>query len=316
MGGVVRSDNANRVKTNELRMLLAMAQWGSMSKAAAHLNISQSAISKAIGALEATLGVQLFDRTPQGVEPTLYGRALLKSGVAVFDDLRQGIREIEFLADPTAGELRIGSTEPLVPGLVAVVLDRLSRRYPRITFHVTQADFDTLQYRELRGRNIDFVIGRVHRSVAEEDMEVDVLFHDQLYVTVGTNNRWLRRRGTKLAELINEPWTLPPYDSQIGSLMAEAFQSSGLPPPRLSVVCFSIQMHNALLATGRFLSMLSGSMLRFSGKHLSIKALPIELPIKPRPVGIITLKNRTVSPVAQLFIDCAREVAKPLARGN
>jgi DNA-binding transcriptional LysR family regulator len=306
--------DSSRVKTNDLRMLLAVAQWGSMSKAAAHLNISQSAVSKGIRTLEYVLGVQLFDRTPQGVEPTLYGRALLKSGVAVFDDLRQGLKEIEFLSDPTAGELRIGSTEPLVPGLVAVVLDRLSRRYPRITFHVTQADFDTLQYRELRGRKVDFIIGRVHQSVAEDDVEAEVLFHDQLFVAASMNSQWVHRRRVKLADLVDEPWTLPPYDSQIGSLMAEAFHGSGLSPPRISVVSFSIQMHNALLATGRFLSMLSGSMLRLSGRRLSIKALPIDLPIKSRPVGIITLKNRTISPVAKLFIDCAREFARPLAK--
>src|SRR3954463_1588382 len=235
---------SRRLKMGDLRMLLAVAQWGSMSKAAAHLNISQSAISKAIGALEDTLGVQLFDRTPQGVEPTLYGRALLKSGVAVFDDLRQGIKEIEFLADPTAGKLPSGTPEPLVPGVVAVVIDRLARRYPRITFHVTQADFDTLLYRELQGRNVDFIIGRVHGSVAKDDMDVEVLFHDQLFVAAGMNNPLVRRHRLKLADLIDEPWTLPSYDSQIGSLMAEAFRASGLEVPRASVVCFSIQMHN------------------------------------------------------------------------
>src|SRR6187455_2540151 len=115
---------SRRLKMSDLRMLLAVAHWGSMSKAAAHLNISQSAISKAIKGLEHAIKVPLFDRTPQGVAPTLYAQALLRSGVAAFDELRQGLKQIEFLADPTAGELRIGSTEPLVPGVLAAVLDR------------------------------------------------------------------------------------------------------------------------------------------------------------------------------------------------
>ena len=68
-----------------------------------------------------------------------------------------------------------------------------------------------------------------------------------------------------------------------------------------------------MLATGHFLAVLSGSTLRLSGKRLGIKALSLDLPIEPGFVGIVTLKKRTLSPVAQLFIDRARDVAKRLA---
>ena len=57
-------------------------------------------------------------------------------------------------------------------------------------------------------------------------------------------------------------------------------------------------------------------MLRFGANYLPLKVLPIELPIRPQPVGIVTLRNRTLNPVAQLFFDCAREVARPLAEGE
>ena len=96
-----------RLKLSDLRLFHAVVQRGGMAKAAAHLSISQPAVSKAIAALEHTLGVRLLERHPQGVEPTLFGRALLKGGIAVFDELKQSMKEIEFLADPTAGELRI-----------------------------------------------------------------------------------------------------------------------------------------------------------------------------------------------------------------
>ena len=103
-----------RLKLRELNILLAVVQAGSMAKAGKRLAISQPAVSKAIADMEHTLGVPLFDRSPQGVEPTQYGRALLKRGVAVFDELQQAVQDIEFLSDPDAGELRIGST-PLWP---------------------------------------------------------------------------------------------------------------------------------------------------------------------------------------------------------
>jgi DNA-binding transcriptional LysR family regulator len=96
-----------RMKLHDLHVLMAVVQAGSMSKAAALLNTTQPAISRSIAELERTIGVRLLERNPQGVEPTEYGRALLDGGVAVFDDLRQAVKNIEFLADPTAGEVRI-----------------------------------------------------------------------------------------------------------------------------------------------------------------------------------------------------------------
>src|SRR5215208_3480590 len=125
-----------RMKLQDLHVLMAVVQAGSMSKAAALLNTTQPAFSRSIAELERTIGVRLLERTPQGVEPTEYGRALLDGGTAVFDDLRQAVKNIAFLADPTAGDVRIGSSPLLVASFVSALVDRLSRRYPRIMFHL------------------------------------------------------------------------------------------------------------------------------------------------------------------------------------
>src|SRR5258708_3057474 len=153
-----------RVKLRQLEILFAVVECGTMGKAAERLAISQPVISKAIADLEHTLGVRLLDRSPHGVEPTLYGRALLNRTLPVFDELMHGVKEIEFLADPTAGELRIGSSEAIAAGLLSAVIDPLTRQYPRLAFHVTQADTVTLLNRDLRGRNIDLIIGRLPRA--------------------------------------------------------------------------------------------------------------------------------------------------------
>src|SRR5215203_4299783 len=142
-----------RLKLSDLRLFHAVVHWGGMAKAASHLNISQPAVSKAIAALEHTLGVRLLERHPQGIESTPYGRALLKGGIAVFDELKQSVKEIEFLADPTSGELRIGCTEPLAAGFLPAVIDRFSQRYPRVGFDVVATDPTTLIDRELGQRN-------------------------------------------------------------------------------------------------------------------------------------------------------------------
>jgi DNA-binding transcriptional LysR family regulator len=300
-----------QLKLRHLEVLLAVTKWGSMARAAEHLAITQPVISKVIADLEHTVGVRLLDRTSRGVEPTLYGRALLKRSAAIFNDLRASMSELEFLADPTAGELRIGTTDPMTAGLLCVIVDRLSRQHPRLAFHVKLGDPQELQDRELRERDIDLVIGRLSRQAsAPDDIEAEFLLEERGFVVAGLQNPLTRRRKLKLIELIDECWTLPPPESYPGSLIASAFQACNLDYPRKGVTVHSNQMQTALLATGRFLTILPSTMLRFSAERLQLKILPVNLPIQPWPVGIVTLKNRMLSPLAQLFIDCARVVAK------
>src|SRR5215468_2625049 len=143
-----------RIKLRDLHLLQAVAHAGSMTKAANELAISVPVVSKAIADLEHTVGVPLLDRSPQGVEPTAYGRALMHRSVIAFEELRQGIKDIEFLTDPTAGEVRIGTTPPLSASFVLAVIDRLSRRYPRIVFCVMTEGGES-QQRNLNERSVD-----------------------------------------------------------------------------------------------------------------------------------------------------------------
>ena len=117
-----------RLRLRDLHVLLTAVQCGSMAKAARRLAISQPAISKSIADLEHTLGVRLLDRGPRGIETTVYGSALIKRALAVFDELRQAVGEIDFIANATGGEVRIGCNESLSAALLPAVIERLSVR--------------------------------------------------------------------------------------------------------------------------------------------------------------------------------------------
>jgi DNA-binding transcriptional LysR family regulator len=302
-----------RMKLHDLHVLIAVVQAGSMGKAAAHLNTTQPAVSRSIAELERTLGVRLLVRNNQGVAPTDYGRALLDGGVAAFDDLRQAVKNIEFLADPMAGEIRIGCTPILAASFVSAAVDRLSRRYPRIVFHFMTAYLEPLR-RELNERNLDLLIVRRFAPTADERVDFESLFDDSYVVAAGAQNPWARRRRIELNELAREPWTLPPQESVIGTLAMEAFRASGLDYPRTTVVTDSPQVRASLLTTGRFVTIFPASVLGLLKMRSEIKVLPVDLPMARVPNVIVTVKNRILSPIAQLFIEQAREVAKPLAR--
>ena len=98
------------------------------------------------------------------------------------------------------------------------------------------------------------------------------------------------------------------------STLAAAFQSVSLPMPRNSVVTYSLQLHYALMATGVYLGAIPGSMLHFNAKRPDLAVVPIDVPLRPGPAGIVTLKNRTLNPVAQIFIKLARELSIPLKK--
>jgi DNA-binding transcriptional LysR family regulator len=301
-----------RVKLHDLRVLMSVVETGSMAKAAESLATSQPAISRSIGDLEFSLGVRLLDRGPRGVEPTPYGRALIRRGIAVFDELKQGVQDIEFLADPTAGEIRIAAPMGWGAGFVATVIDRLARRYPRVVCHLTISASPALV---LEQREVDLVVTRGFAiPPAEDHLQGEFLFADSIFVIAGIKNPWARRHRIRLADLIDQPWALPPPDDKAHGLLADVFRAMGLELPRPAMVTATGVARIALVAKGHFLSMASEAVLRFGGWQHSIKVLPIELAANGGAVGIITLKNRTLSPVAQLFIDCAREVSKPMAK--
>jgi len=302
----------HRLKLQHLKIVMAVAEWGSMQRAARQLAISQPVVSKVIAELEDTLGVRLFDRSPQGVEPTPYGRALIKRSIGIFDDLRTSVDELKFLADPTSGELRIGSTEPLLAGLGAAVMERVWRRHPRIDFRVVEANSSALLTRELPERHIELAIVPLVQASVSEELEATILFQDRLRVVVGMKSRWAGRRKITLADLIDEPWCVAP--SAVGSLLTNAFRASGLRTPRIAVTTTTAHLLFQLLESGRFVGHFGDGLLEFYTSRFALKRLPIELPIEPFSVAVVAMKNRTIGPVAQLFVDCAREVAAPLAK--
>jgi DNA-binding transcriptional LysR family regulator len=306
-----------RVRLRDLFVFFTVVECGSMAKAGAKLGVSTPSISDVIAGLEHALGVRLLDRSPQGVVTTPYGKALLVRARAAFDELRQGIKEIEFIGDPHAGELRIGSPESITAGLLLPIILRLRTAYPRVRYQVQQVQQPTVEYPELHERKVDLVLARWGEGPVKDDLERDlnteVLLNDPFFLVASNRSKWARCRKLDLADLADAPLIIPPGDAWGGALVADAFRRRGLESPDIVVSTLSIPLRNELVGTGQFITLLPASVIRTFGKRYALKVLPIDLPAHRSPVGIITLKNRTLAPVVQLFIQCAREVSKSVA---
>ena len=309
------SQIGRRLKLRDLHVFSTVVERGSMAKAAQQLGVSTPAVSEVIAGLEHALGVRLLDRVAQGVEPTIYGGALLKRSVAVFDELKQSIRDIEFLSDPTIGEVRVGCMEgPWFTHLPDVIL-RFSKQYPRIVVHSDLIDQSEV-YLGLRERRYDCVLNRAPTRVHDEapdDLNVEILYDITLVVAAGAHSKWARRREIDLAELVNEPWILPGPASWNRALGEESFRARGLSRPKPMVATDSLILRARLVAGGPYLGLFSTSALRrLIGDNYALVTLPVDLHANVFSYGIVTLKNRTLSPVVERFLACVREVAPSL----
>jgi DNA-binding transcriptional LysR family regulator len=298
-----------RVKLRDLHIALAVAEAGSMTRAAEQLAVSYPVVSKTISELEHTLGVKLFDRSISGVEPTHYGRALLQSGAAVFDEMRKGLQQIEFIKQPDAGELRIGSSIVTDAGLLPAIIERFAQDFPRAVVDVLPENIAIQQYDNLRDRKVELVFGRLPVTMTEPDLVAEPLFDEPLMVAAGSESRWAKRRNLTLADLMGEPWVLAQSGSLARSIHDEVFRRSGVEPPSASVVTVSLHLYMRLIETGRWLGLVPASVMRFGGKGMNLKILSVKVLSPPAPVGFIRVKDRTLTPLAERFIECTRKVA-------
>jgi DNA-binding transcriptional LysR family regulator len=177
-----------------------------------------------------------------------------------------------------------------------------------MVFRIVAGSIRTL-HRELTERNVDILVTRRFGPITDDQFDFGPLFDDSYSGVVGAQNPWARRRKVELAELMSEPWVLPLPDGPLGSVAMEAFHDSGLDYPHTAVIG-PAEVRASLLATGRFISIVPNSGLIFSTRRTELKVLPVKHPFSSVPVGIVTLKNRTISPVANLFLESCRELVK------
>jgi DNA-binding transcriptional LysR family regulator len=293
-----------RLRFRDLEVFSAVVECGSMAKAAAQLGVTQPAVSEIIASLESAFRVRLLDRGPQGVAPTSYGQALLKRSLAALDELKQGVRDISFLADPGVGEVRVGwpeSFSELLSGMVRA----FCLEHPGITLRIDHLPIPTSELPELHARRIDVALNRFQQQFGG-DLNVEVLFDDPAVVAAGANSRWARRRKIDLADLVDAHWVLTPRETLTTKLLEQAFREGGLPAPKLRVMTFSVQLRAHLLVAAEFLTCMPRSLLQVRADGVGLKELPIRLPQHSFPVAIVTVKNRTLTPVVELFLERLR----------
>jgi len=303
-----------RLKARQMALLVAIAEHGSLRRAAADLAVTQPAATRMVKDLEDALGVPLFDRTAWGMEATPYGEALTRYARGMLTDLAEARDEIAALAAGARGRLRVGAETGAVPRLLTPALRDVRNGHPGLRAFVLVNTSDVL-VAALRQGVLDLAIGHLPTRVDADDFDVRPLRTDALSIVVRAGHPLAQGPAVTAAALAKIPWILHPPDSGMRADADALIAGSGIEPPSDLVETVSIVATLALLDATDAASVLPQDL----ADHYAAQGLLARLPVPHAPsagsvVQLITRRNRRLAPAAQALVEALERVAERTVR--
>lgn len=249
-----------RLRLRHLELLVALADAGTMRAAAARLHLSQPALSKMLGEIEAGFGARLFERSPQGLAANALGQAVVYRSRVILGELARGKDEVDALRTGAMGVLRVGTLS--VTAAVPQAVVQLRRRLPGARVQIQEGRVRDMIQRLLDGE-LDCVFGAITPELLTSDLlrllQPEVLLEDELCVLCADKHPLARSRKLRWADLHAQPWVAPPKDTLVRQALMTAFLNEGLEPPEPAIEVLSsvtvgsvLRLDAALLAAVRF----------------------------------------------------------------
>lgn len=296
------------LKMAELRAFVAVMEHRSFHKAAEVLHLTQPAVTKTIANLESTLGVKLFHRALQGVEPTVHGTSFAPRAVAIFEELRRAAQDLSLASIGAKGTLRVGIVPmPAVPFL-PVALRRLIDSHPATFITVVEGREADLIDR-LRKRDIEVAILRLALLEPDDDMQTATLFDERLCVVAAKTHRLASHHAVTWPELLAERWVMPPGDCYFHEHVLRTLGALDLELPRHTVESASINIQFGMVLHAGLLSFGMRSQVEFAPGRQHLVRLPFDLPGRGRSVAAVSLRGNEPSPLAAQLVAHIRHIA-------
>lgn len=304
-----RSLADSRVKFRHLQCFLAVAQFGSVQRAADSLSITQPAVSKTVAELEAILGVKLFERGRHGAVPTREGQLFMPHASACVSALRQGVDLLARAEGAAAATLEIGILPTVAAALVPPVLKRFAALWPRVIVRLaTGANPELLE--RLKAGTIEFAIGRLADPERMVGLSFEQLFSEPLIAVVRAGHPLALGAGLPATSLEEFPVVLPPFGTLIRQSAESLLSAWGVPPLSGFVEVLSVSTGRALTLENDAVWFVPLSAVEYELAHGMLVRLPLPFAGTGEPVGLIRRSDTQPSPVGRAFIDAVREVAQ------
>lgn len=298
----------SHLKTRQLVLLVELGRHGSILQAAHASNLTQPAASKLLSELEHALGVQLFERLPRGVAPTLYGEVLIRRAGAALAEMDAAHQEVMELLSGLSGRVAIGTVMTPSTGLLPEAVKRLKRDYPRVHVSIT-VDTSKLLIQRLRAGELDLAIGRILDTESAAVLNFEPLSDEPHSLIANAAHPLALQKNLQLADLVPYGWILPPSGSILRDRLTALFLSQGLDQPGEIVETLALPVIAKLLSDSDMVCALPTELV---GPYLDaglLTILPIELGVRMDLYGIVTRKHHRLSPGAQAMLETLRQVS-------
>ena len=295
------------LKARQLRLLVALDDFGNLKQVADISHVTVPAVSKALAELERGLGLQLFTRTQQGLRPTPYGECLIRHARNMLLHIHQARDELRALSSGTEGKIHVGVFPAWTSALLPRSLALLKERNPGTNVLVTEGTISTLMPDLLQGK-VDLLVGRLPPRNSLNDVEELELLHEPLVLMTGPNHPLANRKKVKWSDLRNYPWILPPAGSQLRDPLERILERQGVSLSNNYIETLSTHLVRSYLHMTDSIAVMANAVAKDPIQPLSV--LPLALPRLMRPAGVMWSRNRALTPSAQLMVECLREAAE------
>lgn len=304
----VRVPPVHRLKTRHLVLLVQLDEQRSTLAAAQAAGMTQSAASKLLAEMESVLGLQLFVRHARGVEPTEFGRLLVRRARNALTELKQAEAELHALRAGISGRASIGTVITSATNLVPLTVARLKQRYPKIVVSI-DVDFSENLIERLAMGRLDMVIARIRSVPHVEGLVYESLAENPHSVFARASHPLARKRRLQLADLAKQAWVLPPPGNVMRDRLAVIFTEQGLTLPTQDVETAALPVIVSLLREADMLSVLADEVVQAEMDAGVLVRLPVTLPLRLGAAGIVTRRDHLLPPAAQVLLETLRETA-------
>jgi len=285
------------VNLNDIEYLATVAAHRHVGRAAEALGLTQPALTRAIARLEALAGMPLFERHPKGVVLTPAGEAFLRRAERIRMEYDDALSEMHQMKTGELGILRVGLTPTLDTERLMGVVRRLLVERPAARIHLTERLMHYLVQMLLDGE-LDAIVVPSPQPLPPE-LEATPLYDDVLHVVADAGHPLQQRRSLEMADLVDQPWLLPPPDTRMRRELERVVQQAGLPALNVRVEAAASGINTLRLVTGTPMLTLGSQWSMAAMAGIGLRPLPIALPALRRRIGLLTRRHAFISPLAQ-----------------
>lgn len=292
----------SRLRLKQLRLLIALDEFGSLHKAAESVAITQPGATRALHEIESTLGSTLFERTSKGLVANDLGRCVIRYARLIHTDVAHLREEMLGIMQGHGGRLSVGVIMGAVPVLVEC-LARLRAKQPELSVEIVEDTSARLLALLDEGR-LDLAICRT--SVSKHPAAYDCRLRDQepLIVVANTGHRFAASESLVLSDLADSRWVVFPVNMPMRLTLEREFREAGLNFPTYPIETSStFTTLSLLLQDPQLVAVMPVDVARMAVTHGMLVHLPLELKSRSEPYEIVTRQGVALTAPTQLLID-------------